>query len=416
MKSFKSFLQDEHVSLTEAVSATAFEATITTAFNGGPEKDADTLAKAGVSEDAYRSVEQQSTRIAKLIRSKTRAGGKMIHFGVGSGKKIAWWQGGGIPKTDVYAGKVKISLKQAGGSQLMSARRGEALSTFRAAVEYMNEETPKETDKLLRLMEQSMKKFFTPQGVPLNTFKFLVKRVRKQGPASVKGEVRKKIEEFNAIEQASKAAATMLTEFMTTNKEFRRWFVYEAATGQKKFEPDPFADANWVVEFNPKSGNAKVEQLSAGRNSPAKFIDSLASGVSFKMWWKTGRGATLNKQGIASTEVSLRVSIPKSEQLERFQNVLPMLGLNTSVVETPGTSCIQDIYNEELKLFTEEGLVYLTEDGFIQSIVSFFKNLWNKVVAGMKAAAKKGILWLLDFLGIQLGGIEPVGMAFDLGA
>ena len=302
---------------------------------------------------------------------------------------------------------------------MMSARRGEALSTFRAAVEYMNSETPQETDKLLRLIEQSMQKFFTPEGVKINTFKFLVKRFRKQGPGTIKQEVRKKIEEFNAIEQASKAAATMLTEFMTTNTQFRRFFVYEAATGQTKFGPDPFADANWVCEFNPKSGNAKVEQLSKGPNTPASFIDSLAKQVTFKMWWKTGRGATLNKQGVASTEVSLRVSTPKpkkGEQLERFEKVLPMLGLEEPVVETPGTSCLEDIYNEELRLFVEEGNVYLTEDGFIQSIVTFFKNLWNKVLAGMRAAAKKGILWLLDFLGIQLGGIQASGLVLDLGA
>ena len=415
MKSFKSYLHDE-VSLTEAVSATAFEATITTAFNGGPQKDPDTLAKARVSEAQYKAVEKQSIRIANLIKSKTRAGGKMIHFGVGAGKKISWWQGGGIPKTDMYVGKIKISLKQAGGSQLMSARRGEALSTFRAAVEYMHEQTPAETAKLLSLIEESMKRFFTPKGVPLNTFKFLVKRVRKQGPASVKDDIRKKVEEFDAIGKAAKSAATLLTEFMTTNKEFRRYFVYEAATGQKKFEPDPFADANWVVEFNPKSGNAKVEKLSAGRNSPAKFIDSLASGVSFKMEWKTGRGATLNKQGVGSTEVALRVSIPKSDQLEEARSRLAMLGLDTNVVETPGTSCLEDIYNEEMRLYMEEGFVYLTEDGFIQSIIAFFKSLWDKIVAGMRTAAKKGILWLLDFLGIQLGSIEPVGLALNLGA
>ncbi len=416
MRSFESYLKEDAAALTEAVSATGFEATITTAFNGGPEKDPDTIAAARISDKAYQSVERQSQKIAQAIKSKTRASGKMIHFGAGAGRRVSWWQGGGAPKTDVYAGKVKISLKQSGGSQLMSARRGEALSTFRAAIEYMNEEAPAETGKLVRLLEQSMQQFFSPKGIKINTFKFLVKRFRKQGPAGIKQGVREKIEEFNAIEKASKQAATMLTEFMSTNTEFRRWFVYEAATGQKKFEPDPFADANWVVEFNPSTGNSKVKQLSAGRNSPAKFIDTLASGVKFNMWWKTGSGSTLNKQGMASTEVSLRVSVPKGEQLEQFDSTLRMLGLDSPATETHMTSCVEDIYREQLKEFAEEGEVYLTEEGFLQSIAAFFKSLWNKIVAGMRAAAKKGILWLLDFLGIKLGGIEPRNLVLDLGA
>lgn len=420
MKSFKTFLSEgTKPILTEAVSATAFEATITTAFNGGPKRDKETLATARVSETDYKTVEKQSKRIAQLIKTKTKASGKMIHFGVGAGKRVTWWQGGGVPKTDIYAGKVKISLKQAGGSQLMSARRGEALSTFRAAVEYMNEETPGETQKLVKLIEKSMQTFFTPQGVNINTFKFLIKKFKKQGPSGIKKAVREKIDEFNAIDKAVRQVTPKLSEFMSANSEFRRWFVYEAATGQKKFEPDPFADANWVVEFNAASGNAKVEKLSAGKNKPTKFIDTLAGKVGFNMRWKTGSGSKLNKQGIASTEVSLRVDVPKpkkGEQLEGFENILPMLGLDAPVVETPTTSCIEDIYTEELRLFVEEGHVYLTEEGFLQSVASFFKNLWDKILSGLRAAAAKGILWLLDFLGIELASIQPTNLTLDLGA
>lgn len=420
MKSFKTYL-NEGVKplLTEVVSATAFEATITAAFNGGAKRDPETLKTAGVSAADFKSVEKQSKRIAQLIKSKTKASGKMIHFGVGAGKKISWWQGGGIPKTDIYVGKVKISLKQAGGSQLMSARRGEALSTFRAAIEYMNEEASGETDKLVKLIETSMKRFFTPKGVNINTFKFFVKQLKKQGPSRIKKAVRDKIDEFNAIDKAVRQVTPLLTEFMTNNTEFRRWFVYEAATGQTKFTPDKFADANWVVEFNPTSGNAKVEKLSAGRNRPTKFIDTLAGRVGFKMRWKTGSGSKLTKAGVASTEVSLRVDVPrpkKGEQLEGWQDTLTMLGLNPVVTDVPVTSCIEDIYTEELRLFVEEGNVYLTEQGFIQSIVNFFTNLWKKVVAGIRAAARKGILWLLDFLGIELTNIQPTNLVLDLGA
>lgn len=418
MKSFKTFLNENTVPLTEAVSAAAFEATITTAFNGGVNKDPKTIANARVSVAEFQTVEKQSKKIAKIIREKTAATGKMIHFGTGAGKRISWWTGGGIPKSDMYVGKVKISLKQSGGSQLMSARRGETLSTFRAAIEYMNEETPAETAKLVKLIEKSMKRFFTPKGVNINTFKFFVKKFKKQGPGGIKKAIRDKIKEFNAIDKATRSVVPQLTDFMETNPEFRKWFVYEAATGQKKFEPDKFADANWLVEFNASTGNAKVEKLSGGRNRPTKFIKTLAAQVKFNMRWKTGSGTKLNKQGVASTEVSLRIDTGtrKKGQNEEFANTLTMLGLQPPVMEVPTTSAMEDIYAEEMRMYMEEGHVYLTEAGFIQSIVDFFKKLWDKIVVGLRAAASGGIRFLLDFLGIELAAIKPTNLTVNLGA
>ncbi len=116
--------------------------------------------------------------------------------------------------------------------------------------------------------------------------------------------------------------------------------------------------------------------------------------------------------------MSLRVDVPelKKGQSEGFANTLTLLGLNQPIVDVPTTSGIEDIYSEELRVFAEEGNVYLTEAGFIQSIVDFFKGLWNKIVAGLRAAASKGIRFLLDFLGIELTGIEPTGMTLNLGA
>ena len=420
MKSFKIFLNEgTSTLLTEAVSAAAFEATITTAYNGGPNKDPKTLESARIKLKDYQTVEKQSKKIAKLIRAKTGAKGKMIHFGTGAGKRVSWWTGGGVPKSDMYIGKVHISLKQSGGSQLMSARRGEALSTFRAAIEYMQGEEPQETAKLVKLIEKSMIQFFTPKGVNINSFKFILKQFKKKGPRGIKKAVRDKIDEFNAIDKAVREVVPKLGAFMEENIAFRTWFVYEAATGETKFGPDPFADANWIVEFNPATGHAKVEKLSNGKRKPAKFIKILAAKVGFKLRWKTGSGSKLNKQGVGNTEMSLRVDVPapkKGERLESWSDTLTMLGLDPVVTQVPTTSTLEDIYTEELRLFAEEGDVYLTEEGFIRSVVSFFKGLWDKIIAGLRAAGAKGILWVLDFLGIELTGIEPTNLEFNLGA
>ena len=301
----------------------------------------------------------------------------------------------------------------------MSARRGEALSTFRAAIEYMQDEAPQETEKLVKLIEKSMVQFFTPKGVNINSFKFILKQFKKRGPLGIKKAVRDKIDEFNAIDKAVRQVVPKLGAFMEENLEFRKWFVYEAATGETKFAPDPFADANWIVEFNPASGNAKIEKLSSGKIKPAKFITTLAGKVGFKLRWKTGSGSKLNQQGVGNTEMSLRVDVPapkKGERLESWSDTLTLLGLDPVVTQVPTTSTLEDIYTEELRLFAEEGDVYLTEEGFIRSVVSFFKGLWDKIIAGLRAAGAKGILWVLDFLGIELTGIEPTNLEFNLGA
>ena len=68
----------------------------------------------------------------------------MTQTGAGGGKTITlntqWSTWGGknkTPKTDMSTKEKKISLKKKGGSQLMSAQKGEAMATFHAALQLM---------------------------------------------------------------------------------------------------------------------------------------------------------------------------------------------------------------------------------------------------------------------------------------
>lgn len=400
MKTFKAFLNEgKAVQLQEAVSATQFEAVIATAFNGGPKRDPKTLADARLSEKDYKTVEAAGKRIAKVIRAKTGAAGRMTQFGAGTGSMIGWWKGKSTPKTDMYIGKkARISLKKAGGSQLMSGRKNESLSTFRAAIEYMNEEAPGETEKLVKLVSKTMKEFSTPKGININTFKLLVKGARK-GKMPRKKDVVEKIKEFEAIDKAVHQVTGKLTAFMAENPAFRRWFVYEAATGQKKFEPDPFADANWVVEFK-EDGSAKIEKLAAGKNRPTKFIDTMASHVGFRMRWKTGSGSKLTSAGVGKTEVALGVDVRGT--------------VGESVEDEIVTSTLEDICVEEMTNWIMNNQVWLTEGSLISSIMDFFKRLFDKIIQKLKEVAQKGIRYVLDFLGIELESIEATGLEYNL--
>ena len=82
----------------------------------------------------------------------------MIHFGKGSGAMVDWWKGNATPKTDLYSTDgINISLKQRGGSQLMSGLHDETKSTFRAATEYMDDNAPKEVEQLVNSLGKVLK-------------------------------------------------------------------------------------------------------------------------------------------------------------------------------------------------------------------------------------------------------------------
>lgn len=321
---------------------------------------------------------------------------------------VGWWKGKNTPKTDIYATGIKISLKKAGGSQLMSGRRDEALSTFKAAIEYMHEEVPAETDKLVHLVEASMKTFTTPQGINVNTFKALIKDFKASGRVKLKAETLKKIQEYNAIDKAVRQVTPALASFMENNTEFRKWFVFEAATGQKKFAPDKLANANWVCEFT-EDGSTRVEQLASGPSRPTKFIDKLASSVGFRMRWKTGSGSKLTSAGVASTEVALAVDVDHlEEETPGFSLVLP------EVHEEKTTSALEDIWVEELNIWLEENQVYLTESSFLNSIFEFFGKLFDKIISKLREIASKGINYVLDFLGVELEDLSVDNLSTNL--
>ena len=136
--------------------ATEMEAHIVIAYNGGYEKAPDTY---DITPESYENSKHISEEIAKAIQKKTKAPkNSMIHFGKGNGTMIKWWKGKATPKTDLYSDDgTNISLKQRGGSQLMSGLHNETKSTFRAAIEYMDGNAPKEVEKLVGMLGNVLK-------------------------------------------------------------------------------------------------------------------------------------------------------------------------------------------------------------------------------------------------------------------
>tara|TARA_R100000008_G_scaffold85729_1_gene76453 strand:+ start:843 stop:2156 length:1314 start_codon:yes stop_codon:yes gene_type:complete len=390
--------------------ATEMESHIVIAYNGGYENAPDTY---DVEKESYEKSKHISEAIAKDIQNKTKASPKsMIHFGKGSGVMVDWWKGNATPKTDLYSTDgINISLKQRGGSQLMSGLHDETKSTFRAATEYMDDNAPKEVEQLVNSLGKVLKNIEVQGNI--NSIAKAIKTkvvpkqiVAKQGKKMVTINIdRKKYEQEmqNMVDWKSEMKQTgiVFKEFFENNYEFKKWFCYEAATGETKFRPDKYANSNWVVEFDPKTGkNNKINQLSIKNNVPSPYIKEITKKARIRIAPKTGSGSKVRLDLTARTSGSLRIDI-KDE----------FLGGNSYLKENEDT--FTNFMEKSFKEFTNSFLLTeepLTEIRLFNRIKKWFKDISIKLLQKVKQLAVKGIRFILDFFEFQIDRIKTSGL------
>jgi hypothetical protein len=387
MLSFKEYIQLNEED--DDVSATKMEKIITIAYNGGYNNS----EVYGITPKEYASNETIAKRVADDIKKETKIKNQiLIHYGAGSAKMIAGWGGKSTPKTDMYTAdeKLKISLKQKGKSQLMSGLREETRSVFKAACNALDKDHPTEVNKLVDDISKVMKTVLVPGNV--NTIidflkgnikapKKVIAKTRSGKEVEVKidkAELDKTISEIIDWQKAMNALNPKINKFFNDNIEFRKAFVFEAATGREKFKPEPKASPNWLIVFDDKTGNDNtIVRLSDANGNPSAYIDKLAAKAQFNVWRKTGDGKRVNKQGKGSTSGRLTVSA----ESYAYDSLKSHLG----------------------NLLTEETL---TEESILSSIYSWFKNFLSNVINTIKTLAKKGLEALLEYLGFDLNSIE----------
>lgn len=380
-KSFLSYL-------TEVKLATEFEALVVCAFNGGPKKDPDVLAANRITPEHYYEYEKEAKNIAKVIKSKTKATGRMVHYGDGAGKLAPWWDGRSTPKTDIYVGDVRISLKEAGGSQLMSAKRGEAVSTFKAAIAYMDADSPKKAHQLANKLSSAMQEVVVPKTTTIGDFTSTIKSGGRVGKA-----LKPLADKFLDRDAAKGRLTSELKKFFAEDPEFRNWFVFEAATGFTKFSPEgpkgkPIA--NWVLKFDTSGTVHECESLITGKNKPSAFVAKMAEKVKFRVSWKT---PTSKGQ---KTFLSLRGDILKEETLPEH---IPTL---SDILESA-----EQNWMSECGILSES--IELTEN-MISKITGYFTSLYHKIVAALKAVAARGIGAIVSFLGLEVEDVQVSGL------
>ena len=395
--------------------ATEMEAHIVIAYNGGYEKAPDTY---DITPESYENSKHISEAIAKDIHGKTKAPpNSMIHFGKGNGTMIKWWKGKATPKTDLYSDDgTNISLKQKGGSQLMSGLHDETKSTFRAATEYMDGNAPKEVEKLVGMLGDVLKDIEV-QGNINSIAKAIKTRIVPKKITAMKGKktvtinidkkkYEKEMQDMVDWKAEMKQTGAVFREFFENNYDFKKWFCYEAATGETKFRPDSYANSNWVVEFDPKAGtNNNINKLSLGDNTPSSYIDKITKKATIRIAPKTGSGSKVRSDLTSRTSGSLRIDI-KGEfehkmNLTRFSEYHKTSDTFLNFMETS----FQKLTNSFL--LTEEPL---TELKILQSVKKWFKDMTAKLLKKVKELAMRGIRFILEFFGFEVDKIKTSGL------
>jgi hypothetical protein len=250
------------------------------------------------------------------------------------------------PKTDILGDSgEKISLKKAGGSQLMSAGSNEAIATFNAAIKMVGENEPKSLKSFLDTLESKMGKMTEKTTITA------LEKLRDSGETLTPSQ-QKAIAEMEKLQLNAKEITNDMQSIFK-DMYFKTCFCFEAATGTNKFS-DKNAVANQLIEFEPSgkiTAHLKIESINDAK--------PLASKTSFYVAFKTSGANPQASLVLRSKQVS------KSKLIENIT--------------------FRDIINEEFSK-SKLGKTILIEASK-QRIDEF--TLFNNLVKGLKNVTTK---------------------------
>lgn len=342
------------------ITAADFENFITVAFNGGPNRDKETPIK---SMDAYNNSKPALKKIVSALKKKGFKG-KMTQTGKAQGKLNSSWLGkDSTPKSDMVVGKHGISLKKRGGSQLMSAKKAETVSTFNAAVEFMDSNAPKNATRLAKNISGMMNEFAVPSKVG-TIGQFLDKA---KGKSKISGKTEKQLaSEYLSKTGMFKKMTGKVVNFFEENDDFKNYFVYEAATGANKFKGDKLpAAADYIVAFDEISGDTSIHQISKGYGKMGSYIPELAGGIKLRFSWKTH--SSKSQKTFPSFRADVREGVCDEEPT------------------------FKSMFDSEFSVI---------EEGIVGNLVNKISGFLKKVSKQIMSLAKKGVSAILKFFGI----------------
>ena len=360
-----------------------WESLITDKFNeivGGADKSASAAAQ-----KFYPEYGEFASRVATSFNKKLKMNTTMTQYGGGGGKKnlssswLKWGGTNGTPKTDMYTSNYNISLKKAGGSQLASGGKGETISTFYAALEYMGEDRSanKDIDKIMSMIEENFAKLRNAEltaGLASDIA---------TGKKPIGNIPRADIQKYETTEKFHKKLNKEITDKLSFEKNpiFRKWYTFEAMSGYKKFGNQQ-SIASICVEFNADTG-AITKSIPVTSDGKAIFgtpevsseVESISQKIKIFSAWKTGKGSP----------ASVIRAIP--EESDTFRGIILNELRNDKVINK-----VMVNLNEEIEQLDEFAIMRKAFDkvkGLTSKAKTWLNNLFAKIMKRVKAALEK---------------------------
>jgi hypothetical protein len=427
-ESFKQYSKKNVICEASNISATEWEKIIEIAYNKVTSQQAIKDPKLTEPYRKYLTVKSAADGIVKSLRDIKGVGGKIvIQYGSGRALTSPMWKGKDTdaPKTDIYftnksdttgnytkSNNVRISLKKAGGSQLMSAEKQETINTFVAAEKHMHRRKSKTVSSLIKEIEKGFTSIVT--DIPLNDLKGLYDKqtgkVKKKGIINVSGRDIKITKDIlaqrDAILQQEKvhnSISAHIKSYFEKNVEFKNCFVYEAASGELKFETFPLAFANWIVTFDPDKSSAKAEKISSDASTYTPVIEKYAKNIKMYVAFKSGH--TFD----AARYSTLRAGVPA--RVEHFYAGPSYVSEKNDIREVVHYQNIWEMMDEAwIKFYTNDLIQesFLTEAQFINRVKSFLKTLFEQIKDVLYKLSNYGLTVIREFLGIEIEDVTVV--------
>ena len=307
--------------------------------------------------------EEQAMRTAQAFKKELKID-QLKQTGSGRATLSKNWKGTNkTPKTDLIGGKHRISLKKAGGSQLMSAGKDESISTVEAAMASygVSGKGKKEFNQLLKSFEENLIK------------------MSEKGQMS---QLRKNPKFAKEVEIADAKTAQInedIEKYINNSMGFKSHFCWEAATGHAKFGQDTWPTATLIITFKEAGGIDHSLVL----DTPDKAGKVLAKGNNFY--------ASFKSSGSSPPYLSLRTKhVPKSKLLDDY-------------IPTFGEIIAEETVNSGLYL--TEDLMQLDEIQMLNKLKKGAKAVSSKVVN----AAKKALATIQKRLSQAFNMIKRLG-------
>ena len=154
------------------------------------------------------------------------------------------------PKTDVIGGGVKISLKKAGGSQVMSSKEQESFATFEAALLLYGEEYPKSVNSILTDFKNDV--LTMEESGYKGSIDNLEADIKKsKGNAKEMEKLQSYKDNLDLVRQNGEKLTIKINELFLNDPKIKQMFIFEAASGITKFGDKSISRAERMVEFDP---------------------------------------------------------------------------------------------------------------------------------------------------------------------